>query len=523
MTKNQFQFAAIVLPVLIAIGVNRSLIADESGAHGEPHRVWIDCDSEQHDEVLQFAVDSDFDSDYYLVQEEPAESAAVAPSLSRSEAVAARRRRSTYRLPSMFGDFFGGSILQATTFGPPVDLRQTIMDPQDANFFVTNANGGFGADHNFAVPIQIHDGGPNGNVIAIGGNGTAQSGGLVEYPISDPTSPGFAPPPVNGPGVLTYTGGTATGPIGIGNGWKLDIGHTFTPIQSIVLVPSGGVAVRRIKISENNSPIPRDRLIANYNYFSNVIGGIGNVNRGTLGFERTFLNGSSSVEVLFPFASTLAATQVANGTIAKNTQFGDIPIILKTILAENDGYVLAGGLGVTLPSGGDARAFNTNGNQVIHINHGSVHLLPYLALLRGYDSGWYWQSFLQMDVDVNGNKVQADLTGANLRPVGVLQEQALMFADLGVGYQLTELGDDGSPAIAATAELHYATALQNTDSIQAGALDIRNLVNRFDVLNLTVGLNVLTRGGFSIRPAMVVPLNDPQFAYEGMVQANYWR
>jgi len=524
MAKNEFHFAAILLLFLLVSGSNRLSIADETGSDDEPYRVWIESDFAANADALQYAVDSDFDSEFYFVQEGATDSTATTPSLSRSEAVAARRRRSTYRLPSMFGDYFGASLLQASVLGQPVVIPQMITDGQNGfSFFVTNANGGNGADPNPAVVIQIHDGDATGAVISSSIGPGTQLSGLVAYPISDPTTNGFAQPPVNGPGILVYNGGTAAGAIGEGDNWMLDFSHTFTPIQSTVSVPSGGVAVRRVKISENNSPIPRDRFIANYNFFNDVIGGIGDVNRYAFGFERTFLNGSSSIEVLFPFASTLAADQVANGVIAKNTQFGDIPIILKTILAERDEYVLAGGLGITVPTGSDARVFNTNGNEIIHIDHASVHLLPYLALLRGYDSGWYWQSFLQMDIDSNGNSVQADLSGANLRPVGVLQEQTLLFADLGVGYQFTELGDDSPLAIAATAELHYATALQKSDSIRAGTLDIRNLVNRFDVVNLTLGVNFLTNRNFSIRPAMVIPLSDDQFDYEAMVQANVWR
>ncbi|MBI2479471.1 MAG: hypothetical protein HYV60_12815 [Planctomycetia bacterium] len=526
MATNQFTFAAIVSLLLLAGGTSRSLNADETLGGDEPYRVWFESNSEQDDADLQFAVDADFDSELYFVQEGTTDdtTASTPSTLSRSEAVAARRRRSTYRLPSMFGDYFGGSILQASALGPPVILPQTIRDGQNGSFFVTNANGGAGGDPNPAVAIQILNGGAAGNQIAASiGPGTPQGGPIVIYPISDPTTTSFSPPPVNGPGFLVYNGGTAAGPIGDGTGWTLDYSHNFTPIQTSVPVPSGGVAVRRMKIAENNSPLPRDRFIANYNFFNDVIGGIGDVNRYAFGFERTFFNESSSIEVLFPFASTLAADQVANGVIAKNTQFGDIPIVLKTILAERDEYVLAGGIGVTIPTGSDARVFDTFGNEVIHIDHASVHLLPYLALLRGYDSGWYWQSFLQLDIDTNGNNVQADLSGVNLQPVGVLQEQTLFFADLGVGYQFTELGENGSPAIAATAELHYASALQDSDSITAGALDIRNLVNRFDVVNLTFGLNVLTNRSFSIRPAMVIPLSDDQFDYEAMVQANYWR
>ncbi len=525
MAKNQFRFPAILLLLLSASVICRSSIGQESDASDRPYRVWVESDFEQIDPALQYALDSEYDSDFYFVQEGAADAPATTPALSRSEAVAARRRRSTYRLPSMFGDFFGGGTLAVSVLGPPVNIDQTIMDGRtgDPRFFVTNDNGGNGADSNPAVGIQIHDGNAMGPVIATSIGPRAPAGAGNAYPISDPTTTGFSPPNVNGPGFLVYNGGTAMGPQDIGDGWILDFGHTFTPITGTLPIPAGGVAVRRFKMSENNSPMPRDRFIFNYNYFDNVIGGIGNVNRYAFGFERTFHEGSSSIQVLFPFAGTLDADQVAGGTIAKNTQFGDIPIIFKTILAEREEYVLAAGLGVTVPTGEDARVFNTSGNKIIHVSHASVHLLPYIALLRGYDSGWYWQSFLQLDVDTNGNKVQADLQGVNLQPVGVLQEQTLLFADLGVGYRFTELSDDNPIAVAATAEVHYASPLQDSDSIKAGALDIRNLVNRFDVVNLTLGMIFRTNSNFSIRPAMVIPLSDDQFDYEAMVQANYYR
>src|SRR5688500_15884298 len=105
MAMNQFHFVAI-LTLLLASGANRSLFADELGSHDAPYRFWIEDASVGDDADLQFAVDSESDSDFYFVQEGAADSGATAPSLSRDEAVAARRRRPTYRLPSMFGDYF---------------------------------------------------------------------------------------------------------------------------------------------------------------------------------------------------------------------------------------------------------------------------------------------------------------------------------------------------------------------------------------------------------------------------------
>ena len=48
---------------------------------------------------------------------------------------------------------------------------------------------------------------------------------------------------------------------------------------------------------------------------------------------------------------------------------------------------------------------------------------------------------------------------------------------------------------------------------------------RFDVLNLTLGVNIILNDSMTIRPAMVIPLsdgNDRQFDYEAMVQVNIW-
>ena len=67
-----------------------------------------------------------------------------------------------------------------------------------------------------------------------------------------------------------------------------------------------------MKIAENTSPMPRDRLIFDYGYFDNVPlapGGV-NVNRLTLGFEKTFLDGMMSFELKAPMASTVDSTVV---------------------------------------------------------------------------------------------------------------------------------------------------------------------------------------------------------------------
>ena len=64
---------------------------------------------------------------------------------------------------------------------------------------------------------------------------------------------------------------------------------------------------------------------------------------------------------------------------------------------------------------------------------------------------------------------------------------------------------------------------RSEDNVNAAGLNITSLVNRYDVVNLTLGASVLVNDSFTVRPAMVLPLNDDQFDYEAMVQMNFWR
>jgi len=294
--------------------------------------------------------------------------------------------------------------------------------------------------------------------------------------------------------------------------------------QTLGTIPVGG-GVGREKIAENNSPEPRARILWNYNHYDNVVGGIGDVSRNSFGIEHPFGNGTFSAEVRFPFAGTLDVDQVIGATSSRSTQFGDITAILKALLWENDDFLVSMGLGVTAPTADASQLFALDGTQltpVLNLRHESVHLLPFLAAMHGYDSGWYWQSFLQLDFPTNGDSLDFGPPAAR-REAGVLQEQTVFFADLGVGRWLMGGPGQPAPAVAATAELHYATPLQDADLIAVDNFEIASAINRYDTLNLTLGLNIVVTDRFSIRPAAVVPLHDDQFDSEAMIQANFWR
>ena len=362
------------------------------------------------------------------------------------------------------------------------------------------------------------------------------------YQIGEPLNSAPAAP---GPGTIVYVGGNAVytgvpaipgvdpatqaadGSVGQGNNWNLIFAHEFVPDPNTALIniPVGGdVAVRRIKISENNSPQPRDRVIFNYNFLSDVITGVGDVNRYTLGIEKTFYDGNASLEVLLPVGATLGSDQFVDRPGGRFTEIGNLTAIWKHVLYQNECTLASGGLGVAIPTADDGKVF-FNGAPILRIESQSVRLLPFLAVLRDPGRRMFWQSMLQLDIDVNGNPAFGDITGENLDQIGVLQDPTLMFMDFSLGYWLRRCKcKHGISGIASLAELHYSTTLQDSDEVTGNGLSVTSFSQRYDTLDLTVGAAFVWADWAAIRPAVVIPLrdgDDRQFDYQAMVQMNF--
>src|SRR5207245_4582509 len=94
--------------------------------------------------------------------------------------------------------------------------------------------------------------------------------------------------------------------------------------------PTAGGVVGRVKTSEDNSPLPRDRVFFTYDYFERVPTAANNdVRRYTPGFEKTFFDRNASIEFRFPFASTLSSDiDLGRVTSPTRTQFGNLDITL---------------------------------------------------------------------------------------------------------------------------------------------------------------------------------------------------
>ncbi|HEV3136634.1 MAG TPA: hypothetical protein VGZ26_02000 [Pirellulales bacterium] len=301
--------------------------------------------------------------------------------------------------------------------------------------------------------------------------------------------------------------------------------------QLVGTIPNAG-GTRRVKISENNSPIPRDRVFFAFNEFNNAAAVIQtnqltalDIQRYTPGFEKTFWGGQGSIELRSPVAYTQNSHVFVNGNgPPKQTQFGNMSLALKFLLWREDNFALAAGTGLNLPTAPDVQIFQFN-QQALTLKNQSVHLLPYVGMYWAPTSRAYVQSFLQIDVDTNGNAV----TVPNVGTVGRLNEQTFLYADVAMGYWLYRNPEARHlTGIIPILEFHYNTTLQNADSVVAqsgfSSFTLGNSFNRLDITNVTTGtafrLGPLSFLTFAAVFPLKIQQSDRQFDSEVIAQFN---
>jgi hypothetical protein len=293
--------------------------------------------------------------------------------------------------------------------------------------------------------------------------------------------------------------------------------------------PRGGAATRTIKLSENYSAQPRDRYYVSYHFFNDVLdGSFGDVNRYTVGFETTLGNEFSSIEVRLPIAHTLASDQIDDPFRKKDVEVGNLTLIGKRVIYTSENSLVSVGTGLALPTADDNRLFRPGDHlQILDIENKAVHLLPFIGGLYVPNEDYFFQGFAQLDLDLNGNPVRGDLMAMNLKPLGVVQDSALLFLDFSVGKWLyREPDSELVTGVASVLELHYTTSLQDADVLDAAGFLVGDSVKRFNILDLTFGSSIQLANGLSLRPGVVVPIrrgSDQQFDYEVFLQLNAYR
>jgi hypothetical protein len=319
--------------------------------------------------------------------------------------------------------------------------------------------------------------------------------------------------------------------MGAGNIYSMTT-KTSTGVMSTTLlgtIPAAG-GTRRVKISDNNSPIPRDRVFFDFNDFQNSLavpgsgtspGYSASIQRYMPGFEKTFFNGWASIDIRAPFADAQNPNiNTLTPNALKSTVFGNTSVTLKTLLWRTDRAAISGGFGVNTPTAGNVQLLTSSatGVQSITINNDAVHLLPFLGLWLRPTERVFVTGFVQMDLDANGNLIHNNTSGTL---VGALNDQTLIYADMSIAYWLYRKPENRYlTGVVPYWEYHFTGSLQNPDlvsttsgSAQVGnivRLQFGNTVNQFDISNLTTGAHlyigpksVLTLGG-------VLPLNRSQ-------------
>jgi hypothetical protein len=290
--------------------------------------------------------------------------------------------------------------------------------------------------------------------------------------------------------------------------------------------------IRSFKISDNQSPIPQDRVYFNFNYYNDInyplarrfqspVSGI-QIYRYLLGFEKTFFNGMASIGVRDSI-NTLSARSTIPSLGGTSTAMGDLSVITKVVLFEQweepsgqgqgrgqggsglqgfgltaigggrNGGLISGGLAITMPTGPGGFA-----GAPFSKSFRNTTLQPYLGYF--YSRGnFYLQGFEAIDVPTDPHDV------------------TILFNDIGIGYYLYRNPNSSFiTAFAPTFETHVNVPLNHRD-----VFNIKDVAGTADVVDLTTGANVQFGKRTVLLLGAVTPVTGPRpFAIEALALLN---
>jgi hypothetical protein len=262
-------------------------------------------------------------------------------------------------------------------------------------------------------------------------------------------------------------------------------GFAFAPLVN----HSGG-----IKVTDNESPRPVDRVYYNYNFFSYVNFSSNAslppmaLHRHIFGFEKTWFDGFASVGLRLPLVELLGPPPLAT------RDFADMSIVTKMAIWNDreTGDVISCGLLITMPTGPAQELVNPGSNNRLVLS--DTILQPYF--------GWIWNRSERLYV----HGFSAVAVPTNSKDVSVL------WNDVGMGFWLYRNdGDQLIQAVVPTFELHVNTPLNHRGKSSLP-------IGMSDVIDLTAGVYaVLPRG--TLGGAIGVPLTGPKpFGVEAVAQ-----
>lgn len=448
--------------------------------------------------------------------------------------------------PSMYGDVFGGGLRQvmvklpttqriggtfrSTTTGQPavfnyannpVQARPTFITPSNTTVFGTPISENFVASNPLtgAGNQQVYPLLPNSQDRAATlafAQQTIGPDGTLTY-VSDPSVSRATP---------TGSPGTQPNTLGANIATFYDYTQLLAAATTFLPTPSSGGLVGRTKIAEDNSPLPRDRVIFNYDYFGGVdFGPKGQgVHRFSPGVEMTFFDQWTSVEFRMPFASTINANIVSDGATADGVLLGNAHVTLKGLLYRSDWLYIAAGLGIGAPTGADVGLRTESGTQLLRMINESVILSPYVAALFLPTEDIYLMGFYAVDFDTMGTSVEVNQGGDRLRNVGRIYDAPFQQIDGQVGAWLYRCRDEYAlvRGVMSFLELHYNMTLGNGNGLSGANFLVTDPLN-FSELNVTAGVTTTfgTNALFTVGASFpVLGGDDKSFDFQIGVRAN---
>lgn len=238
-------------------------------------------------------------------------------------------------------------------------------------------------------------------------------------------------------------------------------------------------AITRFKVADNNSPLPRTRLLYSYNYFHDPFQTRGDLSRHFYGVEYGVAEWAS-----FEIKNSINSYNNFVG-FSDKTDISDLQTTLKILGTRAETYALSGGLAVGAPIA----------NMPSSLSNSNWIFAPFAAgLWTPRDSRIFTQGFMQLDIPT------------------VADDVVLLHTDVGVGYFLFNDPTRFVSMIAPTVELHAYTPI-------GGAGGVYQDLNYVDVLNLTVGTTFRVREFATLAVGGSFPMST-QKDYDFEIQAH---
>jgi hypothetical protein len=300
---------------------------------------------------------------------------------------------------------------------------------------------------------------------------------------------------------------------------------------TVLALPGASSVVGRVKMSEDNSPLPRDRVIFTYDSFGDVPftpNGV-DVNRFQFGVEKTFRDGLWSVEFRLPFAGTLASTYV-QGFETTDVELGNVRFALKRLWTRNDRLNFAGGLGVTLPTARDQAVLSQFGGELFRFQNESVQVEPFVAALFTPNERLFAQAWGAVNFDASGGRLTWDPNVFGGSGSARIWDLPILAIDGQIGYWVVKNRSGVVRGAAPFLELHYNQVLgQNvlidevSDRANSQGLTVTGIGNQ--EFNITAGVLCQLGDNLNLTLGASAPLlrqPDRTFDWQFGLRMNYF-